>query len=109
MKTYELALKTVRDIAVINRIIARNDQDLARQLRRCSMSVPLNINEGMYSRGKNRGARLTDAMASAKESVACLEAAVAVGYVDADATTGCLERLDHLVAALWNMVHRPWR
>ncbi len=47
MKTYELALNTVRDIAVINRIIARNDQDLARQLRRCSMSVPLNINERM--------------------------------------------------------------
>jgi hypothetical protein len=31
----------------------------------------------MYS----RGARLTDAMASAKQSVACLEVAVAVGYV----------------------------
>jgi len=35
----------------------------------------------MYSRGKNRGARVPDAMASAKESVACLEVAVAVGYV----------------------------
>ncbi len=92
MKTYELALDTVRDIAAINRIIARSDQDLARQLRRCSMSVPLNINEGMCSRGKNRGARLTDAMASAKERI-----------------TECLEELDHLVAALWNMIHRPWR
>jgi hypothetical protein len=30
------------------------------------MSAPLNINEGMYSGGKNRGARLTNAMASAK-------------------------------------------
>ena len=109
MKTYELALNTVRDIAMINRVIARNDQDLARQLRRCSMSVPLNINEGMYSRGKNRSARLTDAMASAKESVACLEVAAAVGYVGRDSFTECLEQLDHLVAALWNMVHRPWR
>jgi len=109
MMTYELALDTVRDIAAINRIIARSDQDLARQLRRCSMSVPLNINEGMYSRGKNRGARLTTAMASAKESVACLEVAVAVGYVEKEGITECLEQLDHLVAALWNMVHRPWR
>jgi len=109
MKTYELALDTVRDIAAINRIIARNDPDLARQLRRCSMSVPLNINEGMYSRGKNRGARLTDAMASAKESVACLEVAAAVGYVGRDSITECLGQLDRLVAALWNMVHRPWR
>ncbi len=109
MKTYELALDTVRDIAVINRIIARTDQDLARQLRRCSMSVPLNINEGMYSRGKNRGTRLTNAMASAKESVACLEVAVAVGYIDEIRIADCLEQLDHLVAALWNMVNRPWR
>ena len=109
MKIYELALNAVRDIAAINRIIARNDQDLARQLRRCSMSVPLNINEGTYSRGKNRGARLTDAMASAKESVACLEVSVAVGYLDSAAIAESLAQLDHLVAALWNMIHRPWR
>jgi hypothetical protein len=59
----------------------------------------------MYS----RGARLADAMASAKESVACLEVAVAVGYVGKERIADCLARLDHLVAALWNMFHRPWR
>ena len=109
MKTYELALNTVRDIAAINRVIGRQDPDLARQLRRASMSVPLNLNEGFYSRGKLRGARLSNAMASAKESVACLEVAAAVGYVDGDTICDCLEQLDHLVAALWNMVHHPWR
>ena len=73
------------------------------------MSVPLNINEAMYSRGKNRSARLTDAVASAKESVACLEVAAAVGYVGKESIAECLDQLDHLVAALWNMVHRPWK
>jgi hypothetical protein len=48
-------------------------------------------------------------MASAKESVACLEVAAAMGYVGADAIAESLEQLDHLVGALWNMVHRPWR
>ena len=109
MKTYQLALDAVQNIAAINQIITRHDPDLARQLRRCSMSVPLNINEGMYSRGKNRGARLSNAMASAKESVACLQVAEAVGYVESDLTKESLAQLDHLVAALWNMVHRPWR
>ena len=63
----------------------------------------------MYSRGKNCGARLTDAMPSAKESVACLEVAAAVGYVGKERIAECLEELDHLVAAIWNMIHRPWR
>ena len=73
------------------------------------MSMPLNINEGMYSGGRNRGARLTNAMASAKESVACLEVAEAVGYVDRSSILVPLEQLDRVVAALWNMIHKPWR
>jgi len=109
MKTYRLALKMVREIAAINRCIERRDADLARQLRRASMSVPLNISEGMYSRGKNRSVRLSNAMASAKESVACLEVAVAVDYLDRQSIVEALAQLDHLVAALWNMVHKPWR
>jgi four helix bundle protein len=99
----------VREVAALNRRIERRDADLARQLRRASMSVPLNIGEGMYSRGKNRSARLTDAMASAKESMACLEVGVAVGYLDPETIREALAQLDHLVAALWNMVHKPWR
>lgn len=67
MKTYRLALKMVREIAAINRCIERRDADLARQLRRASMSVPLNISEGMYSRGKNRSVRLSNAVASASQ------------------------------------------
>ena len=109
MKTYKLALDTVRNIAPLTDRIARRDPDLARQLRRASMSVPLNINEGMYSGGKNRGARLTNAMASAMESVACLEVAEAVGYVDEVSIKEPLAQLDRIVASLWNMVHKPWR
>ena len=56
-----------------------------------------------------RSARLTDAMASARESIACLQVAQAAGYLDAETIADPLEHLDHLVASLWNMVHRPWR
>ena len=109
MKTYKLSLATVREVAPLSQRIGRHDSDLARQLRRSMSSVPLNIAEGMYSRGKNRGARLTDAMASARETMACLEVADAAGYLDAASISQPLKQLDHLVAALWNMVHRPWR
>ena len=109
MKTYKLSLNAARNIAPLTERISRRDPDLARQLRRALTSIPLNINEGMYSGGKNRGARLTNAMASAKECVACLEVAEAVGYVDEESIQGPLAVLDRIVASLWNMVHKPWR
>ena len=109
VKTYELALAMVREVAPLERRLGRKDKDLAHQLRRSMESVPLNIAEGMYSRGNNRAARLTDAMASAKETVACLQVAEAASYFDAKSIEKPLDQLDHLVAALWKMVHDPWR
>ena len=37
--------------------------------------------EGAYSRGRNRQARYHTALGSARETLACLEVAVALGYV----------------------------
>jgi hypothetical protein len=45
------------------------------------MSVPLNLAEGAYSRGKNRQARYQSAPASAREVLACLETAEALAWV----------------------------
>jgi four helix bundle protein len=45
------------------------------------MSVPLNIAEGAGSRGGRRRARYDDALGSARETLANLEAASAVGYL----------------------------
>ena len=36
----------------------------------------------MYSRGRNRGARYNTAMGSMRETLACIEVGVALGYVD---------------------------
>jgi four helix bundle protein len=54
---------------------------LADQLERALISVPLNVAEGAYSRGKNRQARYQSAAASAREVLACLETAEALGWV----------------------------
>ena len=59
---------------VVRRIEVR-DKDLGRQLRRASCSVALNVAEGMYSRGGNRQVRYHTALGSARETLACLEAA----------------------------------
>ncbi len=62
--------------------IERSDRDLGNQLRRCASSVALNMAEGSGSRGGNRNVRYRSALGSARETMACLDVAVALGYVD---------------------------
>jgi len=61
--------------------IETHDRDLARQLRRASGSIALNVAEGSGSRGGTRRERYQNALGSARETVACLDVAEALGYV----------------------------
>ena len=54
LRIYAVSLEMIRDVARLAPAIERHDGDLGRQLRRAATSVPLNLSEGMYSRGKNR-------------------------------------------------------
>ena len=85
------------------RQIERRHRDLARQLRRCSCSVALNLAEGMYSRGRNRGARYHNALGSARETLACLEVATVCGFVPQDVALH--DQLDRVVAALAKLIN----
>ena len=49
-------------------------------MERALISVPLNLAEGAYSRGRNRQARFQTAAGSAREVLACLETAQAFGW-----------------------------
>jgi four helix bundle protein len=82
-------------------VVERRDGDLARQVRRASSSVVLNLSEGSYSRKGNRRARWCDAMASANETRAALQLAEAVGLSRVSAPL--LDRLDKIVATLWKL------
>ena len=81
LRIYPVVLEVLRQLQPVLRQIERRDRDLARQLRRCSASVALNLAEGMFSRGQNRGLRYHSALGSARETLACLEVAQAFGYV----------------------------
>jgi four helix bundle protein len=94
LRIYPVILEVLRQLRPVLRRLELRDKDLARQLRRCSVSVALNVAEGMYSRGGNRSARYHSALGSARETLACLEAAEACGYVaaaDATLRTSCGE------------------
>ena len=83
-------------------LIERCDADLARQLRRASASVVLNIAEGSYARGGNRKALYNVALGSAKEVRACLDVAKAFRYV-AVVDEAIAARLNVICAVLYRL------
>lgn len=103
LRIYSVTLAMVHDVRWLADSVARFDRDHARQLRRASMSVVLNVAEGSGSRGGRRRARYDDALGSARETLAGLEAAQAAGYI------GGIEvdvrgRFDHIIGTLVRLV-----
>ena len=106
LKVYGVALDAVRRVGPLAQRIGRVDRDLARQLRRASASVALNLAEGETADGGNRRARFDSAMGSARESIACLEVAEALGYVGRPDIGAATDRLDQVIATLHRLRQR---
>jgi four helix bundle protein len=81
LKIYPVVLDLVRKLSPYLPALRARSSSLGDQLERALISVPLNLAEGAYSRGKNRHARYQSAAASAREALACLETAEALGWV----------------------------
>jgi four helix bundle protein len=99
LRIYDVILDVLRELRPVVAAIEVHDRDLGRQLRRAATSVALNCSEGSGSSGGTRRERYRNALGSARETGACLDAAIALGYVEAiDASL--LDRLDHVRAVL---------
>ena len=81
LKIYPVILDLVRRLSPLIRVLRARSSALADQMERALISVPLNVAEGAYSRGRNRQARFQSAAASARETLACLETAEAMGFI----------------------------
>jgi four helix bundle protein len=106
MRIYEVSLQVVSDVCRLAGRVQRYDKDLAQQMRRACASVPLNMQEGLYSRGGTQIARFHDAMGSARETMACLHVCIAARYIDRSAVVETLDRIDHVVAGLYRLCHK---
>ena len=95
LKIYPVVLELVRRLAPYLPLLRSRSASLGDQMERALISIPLNVAEGAYSRGKNRQTRYQSAAASAREALACWETAQALGF------TGPLEPE---LAALFNRV-----
>jgi len=99
LRIYTVILEVLRELRPVLEQIETHDRDLGRQLRRAATSVVLNCGEGSGSHGGTRRERYRSALGSARETGACLDAAVALGYVEA-VDAALLRRLDHVRAVL---------
>ena len=99
LRIYTTVLEVLRELRPVVAEIETHDRDLGRQLRRAATSVALNMQEGVGSSGGTRRERYRNALGSARETGACLDAAVALGYVES-VDAGLLDRLDHVRAVL---------
>lgn len=70
LKIYAVILELVRRMAPRLSEVKLHSAALRDQLERALLSVPLNVLEGSYSRGRNRQARYQNAAASAREALA---------------------------------------
>jgi four helix bundle protein len=99
LRIYSTVLEVLSGLRPVITAIEAHDRDLARQLRRAASSVALNVGEGSGSHGGTRRERYRNALGSARETGACLDVALALGYVE-DIDAGLLDALDKVRATL---------
>ena len=80
LRIYKTAIEMTADVEALVRTIKLKNPDLARQISRASHSVVLNIAEGSGFRDGRRRMRYADALGSAYETRAGLEAALEIRY-----------------------------
>jgi four helix bundle protein len=103
LRIYDVVLGILRDLRPLIGPIERHDPDLARQLKRASASVALNIAEGAGGRGRNQDARYHSALGSMRETLACIHVASALGYIN-NPEGDLLSRIDRVIATLYRIV-----
>ena len=103
LRIYDVMLEVLRNARGAIAQIAKHDSDLARQMMRAGTSVALNLAEGSGSCGGIRRARYRSALGSAREVVACLESAEALGYIEGS-DARIIAGLRHVINVLVHIV-----
>jgi four helix bundle protein len=103
LRVYDTMISALTMLRPVIEQIERGDRDLGNQPRRCASSVALNMAEASGSRGGNRTVRYRSALGSARETMACLDVAVALGYVES-VDAQLRERLESVRRVLTSVV-----
>ena len=100
---YDRSVDLLRTLAPLLQSLGATDGSLADQLRRAAQSVTLNIAEANRRTLRDRRNRFRIALGSAAEVAACLDVALALGYLDDAAVAGALELVDRVRAMTYRL------
>jgi four helix bundle protein len=103
LRAYGTMIEVLRRLRPAIAQIERHDRDLGNQLRRASASVALNMAEASGSSGGTRTTRYRTALGSARETGACLDVAMALGYAG-EIDAGVVQRLDIVTGTLVRVI-----
>jgi four helix bundle protein len=82
LRIYEDWMKVMPEFGVLLGRIAKRDLDLARQGRKTTASVALNIAEGFGQQGGNKRVRYESALGACQEARSVFEVAALWGYIE---------------------------
>ena len=103
---YDRSVDLLRTLAPLLSSLVATDATLADQLRRAAQSVTLNIAEANRRTNRDRRNRFRIALGSAAEVAACLDVALAFGYLDDSAVAAALELVDRVRAMTYRLATR---
>jgi len=109
MKVYRISVCMVSEVhsQVIPLVRSGGDREIADQLHRASRSVALNVAEGLgLLPGKRQRNHFAIALGSARETMACIDIAVATGLMSLESVAAVADRVDHVCAMLWKLTRR---
>ncbi len=104
-EAYDVSLKLAASLRPHLMTLRAADAALTTQLARAMASVPLNLSEGSKRAGKDRRHLFRVADGSAAEVRACLDVAVALGYLGEDGLVESRELIDRVLAMCWRLTH----
>ena len=99
LQIYPIILDCVSRVQPILALLRNRDSDLASQMKRAMQSVAQNTSEGAYSRKANRQKHYHLALGSARETLCCIEIAIASRYVE-QVDPVLLDQLDRIIGTL---------
>ena len=104
-EAYEVALQVAQALTPIIAAITQHDPDLAKQMRKATSSVVLNLAEGACRTGRDRIHHYRVATGSAAEARSGVRLALVWHYLGADLAGAAEPLLDRQAAVLYRLLH----